>query len=457
MEVLTADQAEVLSRRAAASLLAKGLGRGDRVAVILPESGNHADDLARLKAARVQRDVLAFAYGALRRGIVPVMVNPALTPTERSLLLADAAPALIVDDATRLHGMLEGEHGEAEVAEVPLARPMHFTSGTTGSAKGVWSGVRDESEARLLWHDEIDPWEITRDDVLLTHGPLAHSAPLRFGIATLMVGGSVILPGWFDAQATARALAELRPSLAFTVPSHLQRLFALPGGAPPSPYRLLIHAGAACPAPLKRRIHAWAGVDRTVEFYGATEGQFSLCRGIEWEERPGTVGRARPGRTLHVDDGVIWCAPPAWAWFEYWGDPDKTRRAWRIGRDGVREFSVGDLGRLDDEGYLFIDGRRDDLIITGGVNVYPDDVESVLLACPGVEQVAVFGVDDDQWGQRVCAAIVGDAEESDLREWSAARLAGYKRPKSYFVLNDLPRTESGKVRRLAVPGVLGLA
>ena len=117
---------------------------------------------------------------------------------------------------------------------------------------------------------------------------------------------------------------------------------------------------------------------------------------------------------------------------------------------------MGDLGRIDEDGYLFIDGRRDDLIITGGVNVYPDDVESVLLACPGVDQVAVFGVDDEQWGQRVCAAIVGDVTESDVRAWASEHLAGYKRPKDYYRLDDLPRTDSGKVRRLAVPGVLGL-
>jgi long-chain acyl-CoA synthetase len=193
-----------------------------------------------------------------------------------------------------------------------------------------------------------------------------------------------------------------------------------------------------------------------VEFYGATEGQFSLCPGVDWEERPGTVGRARPGRRLRTDDDVIWCTPPRWSSFEYWGDPVKTESAWRIGPDGEREFTVGDLGRLDDDGYLFIDGRRDDLVITGGVNVYPDDVEAVLLACPGVDQVAVFGIDDERWGQRVCAAVVGDVSEADLRAWAANSLAAFKRPKDYYRLDDLPRTESGKVRRLAVPEVLGL-
>ncbi len=456
MEELDARTADVLARRAAASLRRLGLSRGDRVAVVLPAPGDHADPAARLAAAAVQRDVLALAYGALRVGIVPVMVNPALTPGERAPLIADSTPALVVNDPRALRALLEGRDGEDDIPDIPLAKAMHFTSGTTGRSKGVWTGILSESQAREMWADEIDPWDLNADDVLLTHGPLAHSAPLRFAIATLIAGGTVLLPGWFDAVAVARVLAERPPTVAFAVPSHLQRLFALSGGVPRSPYRLLVHAGAACPMPLKRQIHAWAGVDRVVEFYGATEGQFSICPAVEWEERPGTVGRARRGRRLRIDEGVIWCAPPAWSGFSYWGDPEKTAAAWRAGPDGTDEFSVGDLGRLDDEGYLFLDGRRDDLIITGGVNVYPDDVESVLLACPGVGQVAVFGVADEEWGQRVCAAIVGDADEDAVRAWAAEHLAGYKRPKEYYRLDDLPRTESGKVRRLGLPEALGL-
>ena len=456
MEILTAADAEQRARQAAAALRRRGVVSGDRVAVVLPAPGDHASEAARLEAARVQRDVLSFAYGALRIGVVPVMVNPALTPPERDALVVDAAPSLVLDRAADLAELLAGDDGAADLADYPLARPMHFTSGTTGRSKGVWTGILGDADARAMWLDEIEPWSLSSGDVMLTHGPLAHSAPLRFGIATLLAGGSVLLPGWFDARVTAQTLVDFRPTVAFAVPSHLQRLFALPGGIPDSPYRLLIHAGAACPVPLKRRIHDWAGVDRTVEFYGATEGQFSICRGVEWEERPGTVGRARSGRRLRTDDGVIWCAPPAWSSFVYWGDPAKTRAAWRDGPDGEREFTVGDLGTLDDDGYLFIDGRRDDLVITGGVNVYPDDVESVLLACPGVDQVAVFGVTDEEWGQRVCAAIVGDVPESDVRAWASEHLATFKRPKDYYRLADLPRTESGKVRRLAVPEALGL-
>jgi long-chain acyl-CoA synthetase len=116
---------------------------------------------------------------------------------------------------------------------------------------------------------------------------------------------------------------------------------------------------------------------------------------------------------------------------------------------------VGDLGRLDAEGYLFLDGRRDDLVITGGVNVYPVEVESVLADAPGVEEVAVFGVDDDEWGQRVCAAVVGAVDEAVVRAYAATRLAPFKRPKSYFVVGELPRTATGKLRRRELATALG--
>jgi acyl-CoA synthetase (AMP-forming)/AMP-acid ligase II len=214
------------------------------------------------------------------------------------------------------------------------------------------------------------------------------------------------------------------------------------------------------------------------EFYGSTEAQFTVCGPDEWLAHPGSVGRARPGRRLSIvpagpddaageDDGdwhdaglgdgegsgTIWCDMPPFARFSYWGDAAATARAWR-----GAACTVGDLGRLDDDGYLYLTGRRHDLIISGGVNVYPAEVEAVLSAVPGVLQLAVFGVPDEQWGQKVCVAYVtGRAEaEGAMRAAASAHLAPYKRPKDYFATAELPHTATGKLLRRAVPAHLGL-
>lgn len=440
---LAAGEAEARQRRVAASLRARGLRPGDRVAFVVDSSA----------------DLLCAMVGALRVGIVPVPLSPALSAGERDALLADADCALVVDSPAGL-ARLVGEPGdaEAELAPVPLARPMHYTSGTTGRPKGVWSGVLDEEAATALVAEERSVWGFGPDDVTLVCSPLWHSAPLRFAAGTLLAGGTVVVLARFDAATVVEACDAHRPTVAFMVPAHLQRLFGL--GEPADlavhlrSFRLLAHAGAPCPEALKRAALAAFPDGAVWEFYGATEGQFTVCSPAEWLDRPGTVGRARPGRRLRVDGaGVVWCEVPPYARFEYWRDPERTAAAW----DGDA-FTVGDLGRLDAEGYLYLDGRRDDLVITGGVNVYPAEVEAALAGLPGVEEVVVFGVADERWGQRVCAAVVGTARPAEVLAASAERLAPWKRPKDVYVVDgaDIPRTATGKVRRSAMAAALGL-
>jgi long-chain acyl-CoA synthetase len=280
-----------------------------------------------------------------------------------------------------------------------------------------------------------------------------HSASIRFGGGTLAAGGEVIVLGRFDARRALVAMDDLRPTTTFMVPAHLQRLFAAagPDELPVSSFRLLAHAGAPCPPPLKVQAMEAFPAGSVWEFYGSTEGQFTVCRGEEWLERPGTVGRARPHRSIAVDDdGMIWCEVPGYARWEYWRDEPATARAWR---DDA--FTVGDLGTLDDDGYLWLDGRRDDLIISGGVNVYPAEVEAALASAPGVVEVAVFGLDDERWGQRVCAAVVGSARPDEVVAHARTVLAAYKCPKDVFVIDELPHTSTGKIRRLDLPAVVG--
>jgi long-chain acyl-CoA synthetase len=382
----------------------------------------------------------------LRRGIVPVLLNATLVPAERDVLVADAEPGLVVLDEGGLARLLQGP--PAELSPYPLARPMHYTSGTTGTPKGVWSGVLDEPEARALFEEEADLWAFDEGDTHLVCSPMYHSVSIRFAGGTLLSGGRVLVLERFDAAAGAAALVEERPTTTFMAPTALGRLLRHEG-APPvlDSLRLLVHAGSPCPPALKEEALGRVGPDVLWEFYGSTEGQFTVCSPDDWRGRPGTVGRARPGRRLEVDaEGTVWCRAPGFARFRYWRDDEATARAWR-----GDAFTVGDLGRLDDEGFLFLDGRRDDLVITGGVNVYPAEVEAVLSGAPGVVEVAVFGVDDDSWGQRVCAAVVGATDEGALRRHAEAHLAPYKRPKTYLLLDELPRTATGKLLRRALP------
>jgi long-chain acyl-CoA synthetase len=371
-----------------------------------------------------------------------VVLDAALKVHEVEALVADAdvVAGLGPAEVAMLAGGLP-----VDLAPHPRARPMHYTSGTTGRPKGVWSGLLDERQAAALAGEEADLWAFAPDDRHLVCSPLHHSAPIRFAAGTLLAGGEVLVLDRFTPAAFADAVARFAPTTTFMVPAHLQRLREA-GVAGLGSFRLVAHAGAPCPDPLKRWAIDTFPAEVVWEFYGSTEGQFTACRTPEWLERPGTVGRARPGRALSVDgDGLIWCAVPDHARFTYWQDPAATARAWR-----GDAFTVGDLGRLDDDGYLFLDGRRDDLIISGGVNVYPLEVEQALHHLQGVVDLAVFGLPDERWGQRVCAAIVGTASPEVVRTQARELLAAYKCPKQVFVVDALPRTSTGKVLRLAL-------
>lgn len=416
------------------------LSAGDRVALLVPGSPAY----------------VALVTALLRRGVFPVPMDVALRPSEREALLADLDPVLVVTEAAQVQALLAAYPDDPALGP-PRGRPIHLTSGTTGRPKGVWSGLLPDDLAAALVAEERELWSFSADDTNLVLSPIHHSAPLRFAMGTHLTGGRVVVPGPFDPARVTDAIARERPTTMFCVPAHLQRLFAHwdEHGAPDlSSFRLVAHAGAPCPEWVKRRLLELFPPGSTWEFYGSTEGQFTACRSEEWLERPGTLGRARPGRTMLTDpDGRLWCVVPEHARFTYWGAPDKTAAAWRETPAGPA-FSVGDLGRVDDDGHVWLDGRREDLVISGGVNVYPAEVERVLAELDDVVDVAVFGVPDEHWGQRVCAAVVGPADEAALRAHAAEHLAPAKRPKDYHRLDALPRTPTGKVRRLDLPDLL---
>jgi long-chain acyl-CoA synthetase len=409
------------------------LPEGARVALLVPGSVEYVELVIALLAA----------------GTFPVPLDPGLTPTERARVLEDVDPQLVIDDEALLRTML-ARTPERLRGGLPRCRPMHVTSGTTGRPKGVHSGLLCDEDAAALVAEERDLWGFTASDVNLVLSPLHHSAPLRFAMGTLLAGGRVVVPGPFEAATVTAAIEQERPTTMFCVPAHLQRLFAHwdRHGVPDlSSFRLVAHAGAPCPRHLKERLVELFPPGSTWEFYGSTEGQFTACRSEEWQRRPGTLGRARPGRVMIADaDGLLWCVVPRHARFEYFRDPEKTAAAWRETPHGPA-FTVGDLGRVDEEGYVYLDGRREDLVISGGVNVYPAEVEDVLSCLDGVEDIAVYGMPDDRWGQRVCAAYVGAVTPDQVAAYAREHLAPAKRPRELHRLDALPRTATGKVLR----------
>jgi long-chain acyl-CoA synthetase len=459
VELLHAADAEDRQRRAAGALLATGCEAGDRVAFALGSSA----------------DLICAVLGAARVGLIPVLLNATLTTAERDLLADDAQPVLGVFEWADLARLSDGP--PVELAPYPLTRPMHYTSGTTGRPKGVTTGIWDEATARRVFEDEASIWHFDPGDLHLVCSPMYHTVSIRFSTGTLLSGGSLAILSRFDAATALDVIRRHRPTTTFLVPTHLQRILQSPELGPTDSFdslRLLVHAGAPCPESVKR-----ATMDRVIrgevwEFYGSTEAQFTVCPPRDWLEHPGTVGRARPGRRLFIEpadadadaaaadidhpsgSGTIWCDMPDFARFSYWRNDEATQQAWR-----GPACTIGDLGRLDPDGFLYLTGRRHDLIISGGVNVYPAEIENVLAAVDGVAEVAVFGLPDEQWGQRVCVAYVTDSgspavAEEALRAAASDHLAPYKRPKTYIPAGDLPHTATGKLIRRAVAEHLGL-
>jgi acyl-CoA synthetase (AMP-forming)/AMP-acid ligase II len=450
------------SRAIAGVFRAEGLERGDRVAIL----------------GANRPEVLELASAALRAGIVPVPVNVLLTAPEIEFLIEDSGARWLFTDRPFESPSLEqtitfGDAYErllhdaspAPIADVVLGRPMHYTSGTTGTPKGVWVLPASEDLAGKRSIDFIRLWGLNSDDVHLVCSPLAHSAPLRFSIRALEAGGTVVLQERFDAAETLAAVELFGITSTFMVPTHLERILSLGDVAlarhDTSSMRLLAHAGAPIREETKRRVLELFPEGSVWEFYGSTEGQATRISSAEWLRKPGSVGTPPPGGRIIVTSeegselplgatGLVWIADPNPERFEYWGQEAATRRAWRRFGDAIA-FTVGDLGRVDADGYLYLSGRLHDTIITGGVNVYPQEVERVLVSHPAVAEAAVYGAQHDEWGQEVRAMVVGThgfpLDPEHLRQWARERLAGYKCPRHIDVVPELPRTATGKVKR----------
>ncbi|MEZ4216575.1 MAG: AMP-binding protein [Myxococcota bacterium] len=359
---------------------------------------------------------------------------------------------------------LAPESGD-DVEDASLGDTMLYTSGTTGRPKGVRRAPPEPDTAAVGLQLLIGVFDFRADagDVSLATGPLYHSGPLNLCLnAPLSAGVPVVLMDKWDARRMLALLERHGVTHTFCVPTMFHRLLALPEGerraCDTSRLRFVIHGAAPTPVEDKRRMIEWLGPILT-EIFASTEGPGTFVSSQEWLARPGTVGRPAPGAVRILDErgaelppgevGVVHLRAAPGASFEYFKDAEKTRAAQR---DGF--YTVGDVGYLDDEGYLFLTGRSAELAIVGGTNVYPAEIDDVLLLHDAVEDAAAFGVPSAEWGEEIEAIVAlapdaspGDALAEALRAHCRERLPTIKIPRRIAFVERVPRSEAGKVLR----------
>jgi long-chain acyl-CoA synthetase len=421
---------------------------------------------------------------AARLGAALVPVNWHLRGDELAWILADSDTRVLVthrDLAGPAHAALArapacaalwvGGDYETRLAEQP-PRPVEstaaapglvlYTSGTTGRPKGV---VHEQTTTDRSRRAHVDLWGFTPDDVHALAAPAYHGAPWSYAATHLALGATVVALEAWDAAAFLRLVARHRVTNTFLVPTHLARLLQLPdetrAAADLSSLRLVLHGGAACPVPLKERILDALPDADVWEFYGFSEaGRVTRIGPDEWRAHPGSAGRPLPG--VHVailDDngtelpagrtGWIYVVPPPGDRFEYRDDPAATAAITRPTRHGSA-ITGGDLGHVDPDGYLYVTDRSVDLVVRGGVNVYPREIEDALHRHAAVADCAVFGVPDATYGERLVALVEPapgrTVTAAELEAHCRAALADFKCPEVRLV-DALPRDPNGKIRK----------
>jgi long-chain acyl-CoA synthetase len=463
--------------RSAAMLGSFGLRFGDHIAVLFAN----------------EPELFPVVWAAQRTGLYYTPVNWHLTPGEAAYIVDDCGARVLV--ASPAQGALTGQIRAAVPAVAPViagAEPpagdpagavaalpqqwegfaMFYSSGTTGRPKGI---LRDPVRTPVGTTGPIDLlmrqlYGLGPDSVYLSTGPLYHAAPLGWSMATQRGGGTTVVMERFDARQTLELIERYRVTHVQFVPTMMQRLLRLPETVRRrfdlSSLQTVVHAAAPCPVEVKRQIIDWLG-PIVWEYYAGSEGNgYFAIDSAGSLAHPGSVGRSMYGQAHVLDDDGTELPPGGLGtiWFEgtgafaYHNDAEKTAGAF----NGRGWSTLGDVGRLDADGYLYLSDRRVDLIISGGVNIYPQEVENVLTRHPAVFDAAVVGVPDPDMGQRVVAVVqtepgaaAGAGLADELLGHCHAQLAGFKCPRELLFTGELPRLPSGKLLRRWVRDWLG--
>ena len=479
---LTFKEYEERANRVAHLLRDAGLRRGDHISVYM----DNCPEMLEVEAA------------AERTGLYYTLVNSHLSPEEVAYIVTDSESKVLFssaarqqaasDAASRCEGLnrmfmvgLTSEEGgwepyEQSIAAFPsepvrdesMGAPMLYSSGTTGHPKGIYrelpEGTPGEQPDQTVFFRYL--WGFREDMMYLNPAPLYHSAPQRSVSLALNLGATSVIMEQFEPEQWLQLVERYKVTTCQMVPTMFTRLLRLPDEVrlkyDTSSLETIIHAAAPCPVPVKQAMIDWLGPILN-EYYAATEGNgMTFCTSDEWLKHPGTVGRCLLGQLLILDengderptgvDGTVWFRGATN--FEYFRDPKKTAES--RSADG-ESSTVGDIGHVDEEGWLYLTDRKSYMIISGGVNIYPQETENLLITHPAVLDAAVIGVPNEDLGEEVKAVVqlvdperAGGGMETELIRFCREHLAHFKCPRSVDFVEELPRLPTGKLYKRLV-------
>lgn len=475
-QAVTYAELDERSNRFAQFLHAQGLRRGDHIAVLMENNLSFMEPV----------------WAAFRSGLYVTTINRYLPPDEAAYIAQDCgAKALVTSYAKRetaegladlipdcpirlmVGGTIPGwssyEEAVTQASPEPLAQEwmgdsMLYSSGTTGRPKGILRPLPEITPAEGFETRQLaNRYGLTPDSVYLSPAPLYHAAPLAYVLSVQSFGGTVVMMERFDAEQALQLIEKYRVTHSQWVPTMFVRMMKLPAedrlGYDLSSHQVAIHAAAPCPVEVKRQMIEWWG-PILYEYYAGTEGSGStFITSEDWLEHPGSVGRAAVG-VLHICDedgnelpvgetGLVYFEREV-PTFEYHNDKAKTDAARHPKHPNWN--ALGDVGYLDADGYLYLTDRKAFMIISGGVNIYPQAIEDALVTHPKVADVAVFGIPDQEMGEAVKAVIEpapgqapSDELAAELMAYARANLAHYMAPRSIDFIEEMPRLPTGKL------------